>query len=122
MLVTCSYCSGHHKRGEKCSFRPTKKGGQKEDNYINRFRSTAAWKKKRLEIKNRDLFLCQYCLKNGRYTFNKLEVHHINKISKYWNKRLDNENLITLCIACHKMADLGHIDKKVLIYIAKNKE
>lgn len=65
--------------------------------------------KKRHEIKVRDKFLCQHCLKNGRYQFNKLEVHHISPISKSWNKRLKNNNLITLCSPCHKMADNAEI-------------
>lgn len=122
MLVSCSYCSGHHKRGEVCRLRPKNKSSRKEDNYINRFRNTGVWKRKRLEIKERDKFLCQYCLINGKYTFNKLEVHHIEKISKAWHKRLDNSNLITLCVPCHKMADLGDIKQNILIPLVENKE
>ena len=43
------------------------------------------------------------------YQFNKLEVHHILPISKSWNKRLKNSNLITLCHLCHKKADNNDI-------------
>ena len=48
------------------------------------------------------------------YQFNKLEVHHISPISKSWNKRLKNNNLITLCSTCHKMADNNDISIAML--------
>lgn len=105
MLVSCSYCNGFHKRGVTCQNKPKSNNRKKEENHITRFRSSRLWAKKRLEIKTRDKFLCQNCLKNGKYTFQKLEVHHIRPISKAWDKRLDNGNLITLCVTCHKMAE-----------------
>jgi 5-methylcytosine-specific restriction enzyme A len=120
MLVSCSFCNGHHKRGVACTLRP-KDNRVKEETYITRFRSSGLWKKKRDEIKRIDKYLCQNCLKNGKYTFNKLEVHHIDKISKAWHKRLDNGNLITLCIYCHKLAEVGEISKKSLILLLKNR-
>lgn len=108
MLVSCRYCNAFHKRGEICNNRP-KLNYKKEINAITRFRSSRLWQKKRQEIKIRDKYLCQYCKKNGIYQFNKLEVHHISPISKSWNKRLKNNNLITLCSACHKKADNNEI-------------
>lgn len=115
MLVSCRYCNAFHKRGVICQNRPNKAGGKKEHNHINKFRSTRIWQKKRQEIKERDKYLCQNCLKNGIFQFNKLEVHHITPISKSWNKRLENGNLITLCSTCHKMADNEEISKKALL-------
>lgn len=117
MLVTCSYCNRLHNRGEKCSNRPVNNSREKESTYITRFRATNIWKKKRNEIKERDKFLCQYCLKNGKYTFTKLSVHHIRPISKAWHKRLDNGNLITLCSLCHKMSEDGNIKRAELYEI-----
>jgi 5-methylcytosine-specific restriction enzyme A len=118
MLISCIYCNRLHKRGETCQAKP-KDNRQKEPNNITRFRSTKLWQKKRLEIKERDKFLCQYCLKNGKYQFNKLEVHHITPISKNWYKRLKNSNLITLCCPCHKMADLEEISARELRALIK---
>jgi 5-methylcytosine-specific restriction endonuclease McrA len=109
MLVSCRYCSAFHKRGETCINRPKHNSYKKETNAITRFRSSRLWQKKRQEIKQRDKFLCQHCKKNGLYQFNKLEVHHMIPISKAWNKRLKNNNLITLCSACHKKADNNEI-------------
>lgn len=114
MLVSCRYCSAFHKRGEICNNKPKNKGGKKENNAITKFRSSRLWQKKRHEIKIRDKFLCQNCLKNGIYQFNKLEVHHISPISQSWNKRLKNNNLITLCSTCHKQADNNDISIEAL--------
>jgi hypothetical protein len=33
---------------------------------------------------------------------NSLNAHHIIPLSKNWNLALENSNLITLCITCHK--------------------
>ena len=120
MLVSCSYCNGLHARGFTCPSRPKNNRAKKEETNISRFRSLRVWQKKRSEIKTRDKFLCQACLLDGKYTFKKLEVHHIYSISEKWNKRLDNKNLITLCTACHKMAENGEIKRAVLLEIAKN--
>lgn len=114
MLVSCSYCNMFHKRGETCTKKPVKNSRKKETNEITKFRSSRLWQKKRHEIKIRDKFLCQNCLKNGLYQFNKLEVHHISPISISWNKRLKNNNLITLCSTCHKMADNKDISMSML--------
>lgn len=114
MMVSCAYCGGLHTRGQVCAKRPKKAGGLKEPNYITRFRSSKAWQLKRGEIKTRDLYLCQNCLKNGKYVFSGLSVHHIRPISKAWDLRLENGNLITLCNACHSMAELGNLSAKSL--------
>lgn len=122
MLVSCRYCNQIHKRGQACQNRPVNNSRKKEVNHITKFRSARIWQKKRLEIKQRDKFLCQNCKKNGLYNFSKLEVHHITPISKNWNKRLKNDNLITLCSRCHKDADNGNISKKELILTAQKND
>jgi 5-methylcytosine-specific restriction protein A len=119
MLVSCSNCNRLHNRGEKC-LNKTKKSYTKEITYISKFRNTAAWQKKRGEIKKRDKMLCQLCLQNGKYVFEKLEVHHIIPIATNWNERLNSLNLITLCRACHFMADNNEISKGQLLEIAQN--
>jgi len=121
MLVSCSYCNGLHARGYACQNRPKNNSRKKEDTYISKFRSTRLWQRKRDEIKKADKYLCQVCLLDKRYIFQKLEVHHIWPISEKWNKRLLNENLITLCSACHKMADNGEIKRAVLLEIAQKR-
>jgi 5-methylcytosine-specific restriction enzyme A len=122
MLISCSYCNRFHNRGVTCPNRPKNNSRKKEPNIINKFRSSRIWQKKRHEIKVRDKFLCQNCKKNGIYQFNKLEVHHISPISKNWDKRLKNNNLITLCSTCHKMADNEEISKRFLLELIKEEK
>lgn len=117
MLVSCSYCNGLHNRGIKCQNKPKQNSRKKEETYISRFRSSNLWKRKREEIKTRDKFLCQVCLLDKKYIYNNLEVHHITPISSNWQKRLENENLITLCVHCHKKAEIGEIGKRELLKI-----
>jgi 5-methylcytosine-specific restriction protein A len=120
MLISCSACGGRHVRGQSCPNRVKAKRGPIEANYIRAFRNSKAWQNKRAEIKARDKMLCQLCLANGRYVFERLSVHHIRPIAKAWPYRLENENLITLCPTCHKMAEDGKIEASILAEMAKN--
>lgn len=75
-----------------------------KDNKYNAFYNTKAWREKRSYILSRDDYLCQECLKNNKYS-EATDVHHIQRLRDAWDKRLDNDNLISLCIECHKKAD-----------------
>lgn len=54
------------------------------------------WQKKRLEIFERDFFLCQHCM-GGDET---LHVHHLKYSGDPWE--CEDKFLITLCETCHK--------------------
>ena len=73
-----------------------------------------AWKDKREEIKSLDKGICQRCLiKFGIVTIENLEVHHIEPLTTKWERRLQNDNLITLCLQCHRWIDIknnGRLD------------
>ena len=68
----------------------------------------------------RDKGLCQLCIRNLYNTqdrrFNNLliEVHHIEPIIEAYELRLDESNLISLCVNHHKMADMDEIPRQVL--------
>lgn len=73
------------------------------------FYVTGEWKRKRKEILQRDNNLCQRCLgkfgkrKDGKVLFTRAKyVHHIMPMEKRFDKALDDENLISLCFACHE--------------------
>ena len=70
--------------------------------------------KKRNQIKKRDKYLCQLCLKDNIYTYDNLQVHHIIPLAKDYNKKLDSDNLITLCRMHHEQAEKGIISKEEL--------
>lgn len=119
--VTCKYC-GVVERGHDCPHKT--KCFKKGDKQSDAFRKTKAWTNKSLEIRQRDRYLCQVCLRNLYNTldflnYTSVDVHHITPISEDYNKRLDNDNLISLCRWHHKMADDGRIPRHILKKIAE---
>ena len=120
--VTCKYC-GIVPRGHVCTHRKSRV--KSLDSESVKFRNTKAWMRKSIEIKRRDRYLCQCCLNNLYNTLSMLsykgvEVHHITSIREDYNRRLDNNNLITLCSYHHKMADRGEIPKEALYRIIQD--
>lgn len=93
---------------------------------IRQFRNGKAWKSKRDEIQDRDLRLCQVCLKvevgKDKYTYEGTSVHHIVSLVDDWNKRLDDGNLIVLCSRHHCDAERGMITVDELIDIVSKQE
>ncbi|MGN1118453.1 MAG: hypothetical protein ACI4RU_07555, partial [Acutalibacteraceae bacterium] len=63
MLKSCKYCGRIHDVKFICPKKPKK---NKESSEINQFRGSSLWKKKRKEIKQRDMF-CRICLLNERF-------------------------------------------------------
>lgn len=111
MLRSCPVCGRIHDARVKCrSSLPS------ERTDAQRFRSSAAWQRKREEIVTRDLGLCQASLREvpPRYVTDGLQVHHIVKIESDFGARLDDDNLITLCGYYHELAESGAIPADVL--------
>jgi len=106
MYRSCSVCGRIHPEDKMC------KRVHKKNTKESKFRNTNAWIKKRNQIKKRDKYLCQLCLKDNIYTYDNLQVHHIIPIAKDYNKRLDSDNLITLCRMHHEQAEKGIITKE----------
>ena len=70
----------------------------------NPFYATTAWKHKRLEILERDNYECVMCREEGRLTTRNdaiLEIDHIQELDDHPELSLENDNLRTLCKACH---------------------
>lgn len=114
--VTCSKC-GVVKRGHKCPYRTYKK--REKDSKADRFRKSKGWTNKSIEIRQRDRYLCRVCEANlyntiRQYNSSKLEVHHIIPVNEDYDKRLDNDNLITLCNYHHKLAEENYIPRDLL--------
>jgi 5-methylcytosine-specific restriction enzyme A len=112
-----------HKRGHRCAAKP-KDNRVKESNEINRFRWSRRWSTKSKQIRERDRHLCQACLHLvdgtvNQYTFNNLEVHHIEPLHEAFDRRLDDSNLVSLCVTHHKMAEDNEIDKDILFAFAE---
>lgn len=71
---------------------------------VNLFYKTTAWKKKRLEILERDNYECVMCKAEGKVTTSKdatLEIDHIVELETDESLALVDSNLRTLCRKCH---------------------
>lgn len=126
MLKSCPYCHKIHEKSFKCPKAPKKKKPYKYRSRFDRndieavkFRSSSAWTKKAIEIKERDMWRCLVCRDRGVINYRGLEVHHIEKVTESERDRLNDENLITLCADCHKKADNGELKKGYLKELVK---
>lgn len=124
MLKSCSYCGRIHDSKYICSARPKKSRTTTE---ADKFRWTSIWQKKREEIKKRDLYLCQICIRElyntvTKYNTKELSVHHNIPINEDYNKRLDNDNLLTLCNYHHEMCERKEIPREEVQRIIDEQE
>ena len=73
----------------------------KSDKYDKFYRSKE-WLNKRRYIIERDMGLCIDCLISKEEPVDAKIVHHIEPVKDNWNRRLENNNLISVCDSCHK--------------------
>lgn len=65
------------------------------------FYKTGVWKRIRIQALNRDHWLCQECLRQGRFRQAR-EVHHKKPLEDFPELGLDLNNLESLCHDCHE--------------------
>ena len=111
MEKSCKYCGSIHDEGHICKSMHVKR--KKIDDVV-RFRNSAVWHRKRQQIKKRDCYLCQVCIRelygtHRKYNYEGLQVHHAVPVNSSEELRLDSSNLITLCSKHHAMCDKGEI-------------
>ena len=109
MMKSCSRCGKIHEHGKRCYLNA--RNYYQGDAEIRKFRNSGAWKRKAEEIKVRDKYLCQICLKKNIINTRDLSVHHITPASESQAMRLENSNLITVCEAHHKLCEAGKIPR-----------
>lgn len=80
---------------------------------IHKFYLTDKWQRLRRFILKEHGYLCQNCKRYGRKT-EATEVHHITPLREDFDKRLEINNLISLCSDCHKSMHLldGSLSKE----------
>lgn len=117
MFKSCSRCGKIHPRNYICTKDKVFKGGDERN-----LRQKAVCKRKMQETRERANNLCEVCRDNGRFVYNNLEVHHIEKVKEHPELLLEDDNLICLCQTCHKKADAGRLDKDYLKMLAQLRE
>lgn len=121
-LKACPYCGRIHPRGFDCGRLPAKYG-RKKGAAEERFRSSAAWTRKSIQIRERDKYMCVYCMQHDkRITTEDIEVHHIIPVREDYDRRLDDDNLISLCRVHHEAAEACVIKRDTLQSMARHQE
>lgn len=111
----CGRCGKIHPKGYVCHVEKKKyKYSYKE----SRMRSKSAWTEKSKQIREDANYLCEVCKDKGIYNYRNVSVHHIEKLKDKPELWLDDDNLICLCKDCHRLADVGMIDKEYLKKLA----
>jgi hypothetical protein len=122
-LKSCKYCGKIH--SGICEEKP--QNNRKKGTNADRFRWTKDWQTKRDDIRERDNQLCQVCIRKlygtlNQFTYDDLSVHHIEPLHERWDRRMDDYNLITVCLYHHEMAERGEIPRSVLLAIVNDQE
>ena len=115
-LKACSVCGKIHDSSIKCTRRDARVDRE------HKLRQTNKWHKKSLEIRERSQWLCAVCRAQGLFNYESLEVHHIEKLRDNPDGLLDDDNLICLCTAHHKLADDGQLDADYLRKLAQMRD
>lgn len=129
MKKSCSYCGRIHDKNFDCEKKPKRRRCEfdKKKSKAAKYRSSNAWRKLSISIRERDFYMCQACLHKlgSRIKYSPhalLEVHHIESIEKNFDRRDDEKNLITLCSLHHQEAEDGTINAEDLFDIAEENE
>lgn len=70
------------------------------DGYYDEFYHSSDWQAVRQAVLERDHYLCQVCMRRG-VVKQATTVHHLIPLRADYAKRLDMDNLETICQACH---------------------
>ncbi|MBZ5203209.1 HNH endonuclease [Planomicrobium chinense] len=95
IAFTRTYCEKHEPNKEYNQAR------RRYDNTYIKFYKTRAWLKLRRIALMRDDFMCKTCERNGIIKEAQL-VHHLIEVKTDWDKRLELENLESICESCHQ--------------------
>lgn len=127
MFVSCRWCGRIHEQGFVCEKKPKNNRDYHFDRRIKSFRSSKAWMDARALVLDRDYHLCRLCFDGFYGDYRKsygakipLEVHHIEPLSVAFDKRIDLDNLITLCPVHHRMSDRDEVPREFLRCLAES--
>lgn len=110
MLKSCSYCGKVHDSRYDCGKKPKKRKKYSDQNV---FRNRMVWRRKAVEIKERDMYLCRICLAEGIINNKGIEVHHICPLEEDETRGLDDHNLLSVCRKHHEECECGKISRRM---------
>ncbi len=102
------YCTVCHKIHEGHCV-PLARFNTPRNSAADKFRNSKPWKHKAAAILDRDFHCCRVCASGGVICTRGLSVHHIIPLAADYDKRLDDDNLITLCRYHHEQAERSAI-------------
>ena len=120
MLKSCPYCNRIHESGHKCTAKMTaiRNRQNRLGTEADRFRRTFAWTSKSMAVRERDHHMCLCCKAQLMDTVRQVEtvglsVHHIVPVEEDFEKRLDETNLITVCVRHHELCEAEKISRNM---------
>lgn len=130
LLKSCQYCGKIHDSKILCKQKEIAikmRQGSRKNKEVYSFHKSRKWTKKSLDIRKRDNWCCQVCIRGlynpaRKFETENISVHHIESVEKDWDRRFDDYNLITLCSKHHEMAEKNEISKKELKKIVEEQE
>lgn len=117
MFKSCRWCGGIHPfatdRCRKNRYRIGFDGKPRTDEGY-KYRNNSKFMKLSSFLKEERHNLCAACLVDGVINSQRIEVHHIEKISEKPELAYDISNLICLCSQHHRQAERGELSKEYL--------
>lgn len=98
-----------------------KYNSKREDKEYQEFYNSKEWKTKRDRIIAKFKYMDIYSYYKNKEIVSATLIHHINEVKEDYSKRLDEDNLITLCHSCHNILHGNYTEKeKQELYNIKN--
>jgi 5-methylcytosine-specific restriction endonuclease McrA len=119
MLKSCKYCGRIHDDKVVCEQKKdanNRRWQNRKQTRALQFRRSNAWTEKSQQIRKRDRYMCLCCKAQMigtvvQYNTRDISVHHIIPIEEEYDRRLDDDNLITVCPTHHEMCERGDITR-----------
>ena len=90
---------------------------------VSKLRKSSKYQKIMNLVREDSNGLCSVCFDEGKFTFDDLEVHHIEKLKVRPDLARDFDNLICLCRFHHQLAEANILSKDYLYsLVTKRKE